>query len=346
MKQTNNKNIKILIILKRKRSVENELSMSTGLYNSAKYIEEMLQSCGMDSKLVVVNDNNDIDREVTLFKPTKVIIEALWVVPEKFKILTKLHPNVTWIIRSHSQLPFIANEGNAMKWIGEYVKYTNIVIGVNSPEMLNEISFYTKEPNKIVYLPNYYPNVNKIKSYKKNDDKINIACFGAIRPLKNHLTQAISAIKFAEKIKKKLHFHINGSRIEQKGESILNNLIELFNKVSNDGHKLILHEWLDKDDFLNLCSKMDIGLQCSFSETFNIVGADIISQGVPLIGSAEIPWLDLNSIANPTKSEEIYKKLLNIHLSSSLNVLRNQQKLNRYTNKSKNIWTNYFNNNM
>ena len=33
----------------------------------------------------------------------------------------------------------------------------------------------------------------------------------------------------------------------------------------------------DKKNFLKLCSEMDIGLQVSFSETFNIVGCDILT---------------------------------------------------------------------
>jgi hypothetical protein len=40
-----------------------------------------------ESNIVVVLDNNEIDKYVTKYKPTHVIIEALWVVPTKFHIL-------------------------------------------------------------------------------------------------------------------------------------------------------------------------------------------------------------------------------------------------------------------
>jgi len=217
--------------------------------------------------------------------------------------------------------------------------------------MLNEIRFISKinmnwtkneEHKKIVYLPNYYPNVNKVKKFEYDKDYIDVSCFGAIRPLKNQLIQAVSAIKFAERIGKNLNFHINGDRIEQKGDSILRNLIDLFDNLPN--HNLVLHEWLVKDEFLELCSKMDIGLQCSFSETFNIVGSDIISQGVPLVGSAEIIWLDVLSIANPTKSDDIAKKLYEAYRMPEIIVRRSQYSLNKYAHKSKHIWIDYFKN--
>jgi hypothetical protein len=73
----------------------------------------MLQKSGIESKLSVCTDNNDIDREVNLYKPTHVIIEALWVVPTKFAVLTKLHPKVQWILRLHSEMPCMAGAGGA-----------------------------------------------------------------------------------------------------------------------------------------------------------------------------------------------------------------------------------------
>jgi len=121
---------KILIILKRRHDYNHEkhinINISTGLYNSAYFVNEMLNNYGLDSTIVVVVDNNCIDREVSKYKPTHVIIEALWVVPSKFHVLQNLHPNVKWIIRLHSEIPFLANEGMAFDWIGDYMAYDNV----------------------------------------------------------------------------------------------------------------------------------------------------------------------------------------------------------------------------
>ena len=293
--------------------------LSSGLLNSAKFVCDMLsENLGYESKLVQVYDNNDIDREVTAYKPTHVIIEAYWVVPEKFDILTKLHPNVIWIIRNHSNTPFLANEGIAFGWTMRYLQYPNVHVSCNHPKALREMRllawktypFWDKEfvEKKVNYLPNYYPlHIRKKEAYPKNKDTIDIGCFGAIRPLKNHMIQAVAAIEFAHKKKKKLRFHINGNRLEGKGEPILKNLREIFDHVHDC--ELIEHPWMNHDDFLKLVRSMDIGLQVSFSETFNIVAADFINCDVPIVTCREIDWSNKSLWADPTDSQSIVSAL-------------------------------------
>jgi hypothetical protein len=341
---------KILFILKRKQnynlSKDYNVGLSTGLYNSAQFMNQMLLDGGFDSQIVVVTDNNDIDREVSLHKPTHVIIEALWVIPSKFEVLCKLHPNIKWVIRLHSEIPFLANEGMAMDWIAEYSKFNNIIISCNSPQTTKDIQFYlTHKSNTNAYvkfLPNYYPQNYKRKTFNRNDDIIHIGCFGAVRPLKNHLIQSIACIEFANSIGKKLHFHINSDRVEQKGEPILNNLISTFEQLSHKGHKLIQHEWGVREQFIELCSTMDIGIQVSFNETFNIVGADIISQGVPLVASPEIPWASRMFTCRQTNTDDIVDSLRCTYKFPNINVIANQIYLKHYTNTTRNIWFKFF----
>jgi hypothetical protein len=311
----------------------------------------MANYSGIESRLEIATDNNCIDRLVNENKPTHVIIEALWVVPEKFSVLQKLHPDVTWIIRLHSEMPFMAGEGMAMDWIGDYSKFKNIVIAVNAPRMLRETRLYLQHLNqwstatvedKVIYLPNYYPQQYVSKQFDRKKDHIDIGCFGAVRPLKNHLLQAFGAIEFADRIGKKLRFHINAGRIEMQGGPVLNNLKGLFQQISDHGHELINHQWAPREQFLELCAQMDIGLQVSFSETFNIVGADLISQGVPVVGSAEIPWAVTKFVADPTNSADICNKLMIAYRFPWLNVKCNQLSLTGYTNRTKNLWHKYF----
>jgi len=327
---------KVLFILKRRDDYGAEkhshVGLSTGLYNSANFMNEMLRDVGVESNLEVAIDNNCIDRLVTKHKPTHVIIEALWVVPTKFSVLQKLHPDVKWIIRLHSEMPFIAGEGNAIDWIGDYADFKNIIIGVNAPRMLRETKLFleTKNPEKdwsekVIYLPNFYPQEYKTKKFNKNKDVIDIGCFGAVRPLKNHLLQAFGAIEFADSIGKKLRFHVNAGRIEMQGGPVLNNLKGLFQHLYDRGHEMINHQWTPREQFLELCSTMDIGMQVSFSETFNIVGADLISQGVPLVGtSEEIPWAVNAFCADPTNSASICEKLALIYRKPWINVKSKQ----------------------
>jgi hypothetical protein len=314
-------------------------------------MNDMLVAQGVDSQLEVAIDNNCIDRLVNKHKPTHVIIEALWVVPSKFTVLRKLHPNVIWIIRVHSEMPFLAGEGMAIDWLGEYSKMSNMVIACNAPRMTREATLYLQHLNqwnddttkeKVVYLPNFYPQEYKTKKFNRDKEYVDIGCFGAVRPLKNHMVQALAAVDFAERIGKKLRFHVNAGRIEMQGGPALNNLKALFQQIYDHGHELVNHQWSPREGFLEICGQMDIGLQVSFSETFNIVGADVISQGVPLVGSTEIPWASDLFSADPTNSDDIAKKLLLTYKWPKINTLLNQFSLKQYTNKTAKIWYKYF----
>ena len=86
----------------------------------------------------------------------------MWVVPSKFEQLTKLHPNVEWIIRLHSDIPFLANEGIAIDWIYQYLKYEKVKVSINSKRADREFEVVTGK--KFLYLPNYYP----VGFYNKN----------------------------------------------------------------------------------------------------------------------------------------------------------------------------------
>jgi hypothetical protein len=325
--------------------------MSSGLRNSAMFVVDMLNQNGLDSKLVEVVDNNAIDREVRAYQPTHVIIEAFWVVPEKFEVLQRLHPHVKWIIRNHSEMPFLASDGVALDWTLKYMAYRNVYIAPNSVKAYNDTckiveSAYGRKHQsrrKVLYLPNFYNIKQEMVKKKAVSDTINVGCFGAIRPMKNHLVQAIAAISYAQKNNKKLRFHINVARIENQGSNVLKNLRGLFTNLG-DNYELVEHGWLQHDEFLKLIEEMDIGLQASLSESFNIVAADFVSRGIPIIVSNEIDWLPSHFWCKPTDSDDIERTMENVlfgfgFLSKAGFALRS---LIQYNKKAERIWIQQF----
>lgn len=307
---------KVLFILKKRMSYGsyNFYGVSYGLINSAKFVAKELNKLPrVEAKVIEVDDNNCIDREVALFKPDVVIIEALWVVPEKMKVLIKLHPKVEWIIRLHSKPAFIANEGIAFDWIGKYIEIgkqtEKLQISANNKEFADYLTDLYKED--VSYTPNIYPDVWRFNPRKPVGEFIDIGCFGSLRPMKNHLTQAIAAIAFARSIGKKLRFHINFDRVEQKGDTVLKNLRELFKDIAHA--ELVEHSWMDHKDFINLVKTMDLGAQVSLSETYNIIGADFISCGIPVLVCKEIEFAPSLYVADPSSLESIEKGLMRLY---------------------------------
>jgi len=328
---------KFLFICKERKT---SYGISFGLFNSARFVSESIKEMSdFESKVIFVKDMNEIDKFVTEYNPTHVFIEALWVTKEKFLQLFKYkrHIERKWIIRIHSKGPFLANEGNAFGWMNDYIelgKEYPLYISVNNLEFsidLNKIDY------KNIYLPNiYFP---KFDNFCKIKDKehFDIGCFGAIRPMKNHLQQAIAAIRFANDKKLNLRFHINGNRLEQNGDKVLSNLRSLFN---NSKYELVEHDWMNHEKFINVIRQMDMGLQISFSESFNIVTADFVANNIPIVVSKDFNWLPFWIKSSCTDTDEILNKMNLIYHLPIVNIL-NKTYLKGYNIRANCIWNNY-----
>lgn len=285
-----------------------------GLQNSAKFVSNCLRQSGLDSQVVVVPDANHIDRVVTSYNPTHVFIEALWVTPEKLKELLSLqrHMNRQWCIRLHSRLAFLANEGIAFPWLLEYrdkimIDHPNLWVGPNTRELTNELNGSFDLPS--IYLPNIYqPPIYKHYSCRRHERVLDVGCFGAIRPFKNHLVQAVAAVRYGDLRDIRVRVHINATRTEQLGENVLKNLRAFFEGQSR--HKLVEHDWMSHSNFIHCLRHMDVSLQASFTETFNIVAADSVHNGIPLVGTRCMEWLPgVLQVHDPNSTEEIVWKM-------------------------------------
>jgi hypothetical protein len=313
--------------------------LSSGLFNSARMVVDMLRGAGVDAKLVQVTDNNDIDREVTAFRPDVVVIEGLWVVPDKFCVLIPLHPKVRWIVRIHSEIPFLAMEGIAMDWIGDYVWLNKVFVACNSQRSYRDISAYASEIvtlDKVLLLPNYYP-VTKPWWKPAPSDLMRIGCFGAIRPLKNQLIQALAAVEFAAQQNKRLRFYITVRDCEQGGDQVLKNIRALFAHTGND---LVERPWLAHEDFLGILDLVDVGMAVSLSESFCIVAADMVNAGVPVVVSPEIRWASKISQVDATDTSDIVAGLGRVTggFLGGLSRRNNRIGLAQYSDNSRKIW--------
>ncbi len=298
---------------------------SSGLFNSATFIVDMLiNALGYEAKLVIVEDSNAIDREVTNYNPRLVVIEALWATPAKMRELVALHPDRQFIMRGHSAIPFLAQEGMAMEWELAYADIEGVTLASNDLTTMRE--FQRMSGHRGLYLPNYYPpDFFPRPGYKTDPDIVNVGCFGAIRPLKNQLIQAIGAIRYAQFAEVELNFHMNTTRIEGGGDPILRNIQALFEATPNT--QLVTYPWMSRTDFLALMRTMDAHMQVSFSETFNIVTADAVMNGVPVVISSAIQWADQYYAADPTNHMDIANVLSRAIQSPDRNVRENKKRL-------------------
>jgi hypothetical protein len=300
--------------------------ISSGLLNSARMVAAALEEFGInnedvETELVQLNSYNLIDAELVRFNPDIVILEAFWVPPSKVAELVGLsrHSARRFIIRNHSNIPFLALEGTPISWIPQYCALARTSVATNSTDSLRDLRELVTQQmgitpaqaeTKVIYFPNYYliETTNDWVAPPLGKPHLDVGCFGAVRPLKNHVAQASAAISAARQLGKPLKFHINVTRTEFGGNASLQSLRSIFSGGGPD--ELIEHGWLEHDDFLLLIKQMDISMQVSFSETFNIVTADAVSGGVPVVVGPDISWVDKAFIADPTSGYDMAQKLL------------------------------------
>ena len=334
------KDMKVLFLLK-ERFYNNTPIKSYGLINSSLLVSKFLIKSGCESKVETVIDGNFIDKEVYNYKPDVVIIEALWVSGDKMKELIEIkrYKDIKWIVRIHSDIGYLSAETLALKYINDY-------IGLNKPNLFiapNNEKFNEYLSNAMNYNFKWLPNIVEIKHSKNKpefkSDCINIGCFGSLRLLKNQVFQAMCAMKAADILNKTLSFHISTDVNISNSEAnpILKNLEELF---KNSRHELVKHVWKENKSFQHLIRMMDLGLQLSYTESFNIVAADFINNGIPILVSEAIEWMPKICKTSTTDYDLVVKKIVHFynHRDSIKLKKEMQEHLIIYNKEAEKIW--------
>jgi hypothetical protein len=330
---------RILFILKEKQY---SLSLTSyGLINSANHIAHYLESKHYQCKIVQVVDANGIDKEVHDYNPDIVIIEALWVTAPKLSEIMSLwwYKHIKWVVRIHSDIGFLSTEGWGVKLINDYIelKRDNLIIAFNNHGFVKALS------NVMEYDFTYLPNVMTVLEPEDNDSEeksyMKIGCFGALRLLKNQCFQAVCAIMAANKLNKKLFFHITPNLAIQD-DSVLKNLRELFKNI---GHELMVHNWMPNHTFQSLIGKMDLGLQLSYTESFNIVTADFINNNKLIIVSDAIVWMPPSMRVSTTDYEEVVDKIVHIYKHRNSNLIKSlvRRHLREYNEGAEKVWDDF-----
>ena len=332
---------RILFILKDR--LYSASKTSYGLINSAYNLSQFLEKEGYECKIVTVIDSNNIDKEVHKFKPDIVVIEAIWVPTYKMKELIELskYKHIHWIQRVHSDIGYLSVEGNSLKTLNEYVALhkPNLTISFNNEKFAHYLSEALR--HHFTYLPNVITLFNHRNNITKETDYIDIGCFGAMRDLKNQCFQALCAIKAADKLNKILRFHVSPN-LSEEYNPYLTNLIEMF---KNNKHELIVHDWLPNDEFQELVKKMDIGMQLSYTESFNIVAADFVNNNKLIIVSDAIGWMPPVMKVTTTNYDDAVKGIINAYRYRNNRPLKEVSKhyLKKYNDKSKEHWIDFLN---
>ena len=266
-----------------------------GLGVAALATSEYLNSHGENATVFPVRHNMDIVKSIVEYNQehkhrlTHVVISAPWLSTRDMAAIVKHFEMIQFVVVSHSNVGFLQADPQGIRLLRDYIelsyKFDNFTVGGNSRRFVNWVSEAYETP--AILLPNLYP----IRPFNGQDKDcvIRIGSFGAIRPLKNQLTACAAAIIIAKRLDAPVEFHVSAGREEGGGNVVLSAIQQMSQDVPN--FTLVLDGWRGWHEFRELTASMNLLLHPSYTESFNIVTADGVSQGVPTVGSYAIHWL-------------------------------------------------------
>lgn len=287
-------------------------------------IDMISASLGISSMKVAIDSYRHIELSIMRFNPKNVILTAIFLCESELSKLTKSFPSTKFYVMVHSNIPFLAVQGEGMQRVVEASRL-GVTLICNDERTARALSSYGS-----VWLPNIYKRDFYPAKPIVDKEKVSVVCAGSLRHMKNHLTQAIAAIKYADRYGKALEFYCNTSRSEGGG-TVLLNLKPLFN---GSKHNLRSLPWQEHSDFVKSLRAFDIGLQVSLTETFNICAADYTCAGLPMVVSSEVDWASKESFADCHDADLIVDKMIGCDKF----VQSNQKNLLEYSQRALSKW--------
>jgi len=224
-------------------------------------------------------------------RPTHIVIGAPWLPTLDLQVLVHNNPDIKFAVTCHSNVGFLQADPQAITNFRQMLDLEqgslNMFAAGNSLRFCNWIVVAYGRP--CTWLPNLYFLETNVPVYRRPwaGCSLNIGSFGAVRPLKNTLNAVASALQLHNDMHIPVKFHISVGRIE--GGSTVVRALDAMVKGVPDFH-LIKDEWYQWPQFRHIIRRMDLLMQPSYSESFNMVTADGAAECVPSVVSDAIDW--------------------------------------------------------
>jgi hypothetical protein len=238
-----------------------------------------------------------------------VVISAPWIPTTELMQLCNTWHDIGFTVVSHSNVGFLQADANGVRLLREaadvQTSSVNFKIGANNTKLITwwEAAYHTP----MRWLPNLYDlsAARAVPQIWRPGRNLRIGSFGATRPLKNILTAGAAALEIAGRLQVDLEFWVSSGRAEGGGDTITRALEALFANLPNV--KVVHSGWQTWPGFRRIVRHMDLLIQPSYTESFCMVVADGVAEGVPSVTSEAIDWVprrwtahsdDANDIAN------------------------------------------------
>lgn len=327
-----------LLIVYRNFHAKSGKASHVGLGINGLHTARVLQRWSIETNVVGVWDIGQLEKAITVHNPTHVLIEAPWVpIPELAALLHK-YPNLLFVVRVHSQVAFLQVEAGAVTNFREGLSLQdgnlNLRMAGNSPHFCD---WARRAYNShVLLLPNLYDHVRPHAKLPRHQiNPLRVGSFGATRLQKNHATAAAATLLLGTRLGVDVEFHISVNRTEH-GLGVVEMMRNMYRNLPHA--KLVEVPWEPWSEFRRTVAHMHLTCQLSNTETFNIVTADSIAEGVPAVVSSAIDWVPSGwQVENTDSAAEVARVGANL-IQDALAPEEGLAALAAYVSKSTKLW--------
>lgn len=287
-----------------------------GLGVSAMQNARALRESGTIAEVWPISSPEDLGRQLAADRESAklahhvpvshVVISAPWIPTAMLADWAHRYTDLEFAVVSHSNIGFLQADPRAITLLREASELEqgagNFHVAANSEKFVQWWRATYSTP--MLVLPNMYPFAGVPQKPGWRGGRLRIGCFCAIRPYKNVLTAAAAALEVATRLRcSDLEFWISGGRTEGGGGTIEQAVVQMFAGVPRA--RLVTQNWQSWPQFLATVGGMDLLLQPSYTEGFNMVTADGITHGVASVVGEAITWVPKNWQASTDNASDI-----------------------------------------
>ena len=280
------------VIISYKNFAANRNISHIGLGVAALNNSKCFNRAGIITDVWPTMDAADLTRQLKAnTDDSRVAISAPWNPTVDLQKLTMDFSRIKFALNCHSNVGFLQADAHGVGLIGAAMEVqrgaANFHVAVNSRRFADWASVTFGTP--FAYLPNLYFLEGPPEDYRPpfHGGLLRVGAFGATRPLKNLMSAAGAALTISRFFGGDLELWINSGRDEGAG-CIVRAIEEMF-RITRHA-QLVRAGWASWHDHLKTVARMNLLINCSYTESFNMVTADGVAEGIPSVVSDAICW--------------------------------------------------------
>ena len=285
--------MKVVLAYKNLKAANPVLSHS-GLGVTAHHVELSLRAAGIPTEAWAVMDGYHLWKLLAeRCGVTQVVMLAPYLDTPFTERLVRHFPNIHFAMTCHSNVGFLQADRHAVKLVREGLtleqRAPNFSVAGNSFKFCAWVE--EAYGARCAFLPNLYylesPDCPSRPLYRTATLRLGI--FGATRVQKNIMSAAAAALVIARQAAAEdTEIWVSSGR-EEGGLGVMASVKEMISQIPRV--RLVEAGWHGWREFRQLAGRMHLLLQPSYTESFNMVTADGVAEGVASVVSSAIDWV-------------------------------------------------------